>query len=322
MTRVRDADPPAVQRLTVDDRHAGQRIDNFLAARLKGVPRSRIYRGLRQGEVRVNRGRIRQDYRLQVGDVVRVPPLRTAAAGSRHPPGEALKQRLAARVLHRDRWVVAIDKPAGVPVHGGSGVDHGVVEALRAAWPDEPYLELVHRLDRETSGCLLLARRRSALRRLHESLRERRVDKRYLLLVRGRWEGGAQRVRSALERNVLRGGERVVRADPAGKPATTWLRPLARGETASLLQARTRTGRTHQIRVHAADLGHPLAGDGRYGDRRFNRQLRAAGLRRLFLHASSIAFPDPGGGTDVRVTAPLDAELAGVLEALGLAAGP
>ncbi|NIR32362.1 MAG: RluA family pseudouridine synthase [Gammaproteobacteria bacterium] len=304
--------------LTVDEDHAGQRIDNFLATRLRGVPRARVYRILRRGEVRVNKRRIRQDYRLQQGDVVRLPPLRLSAPRTGAPAPAAMGRVVAASVLHEDHNLVVLNKPGGLPVHGGTGRSHGLIEVLRTLRPQAPFLELVHRLDRETSGCLLVAKRRSALRALHESLRARRVEKGYLLLVRGRWKGPERRVELPLRKNVLRGGERMVTLDPAGKTALTELAPVAVGDTASLLAARTRTGRTHQIRVHAAAAGYPLAGDGKYGDRAFNRAMKARGLRRLFLHADEVAFPDPGCGTTVRVEAPLPDDLRPVLEDLGL----
>lgn len=308
--------------LTVGEDHVGQRIDNFLATRLRGVPRARVYRILRRGEVRVNKRRIRQDYRLQAGDVVRVPPLRLSPPRTESPVPPAIARVVEAGILHEDPGLLVVNKPTGVPVHGGTGRSHGVIEALRALRPKAPFLELVHRLDRETSGCLLVAKRRSALRALHESLRERRVEKRYSLLVRGRWAGPARRVELPLRKNVLQGGERMVTPDPAGKSALTELAPAAVGKTASLLTARTLTGRTHQIRVHAAAAGYPLAGDAKYGDRAFNRAMKVRGLRRLFLHADEMAFPDPGTGRAVHVAAPLPDDLQRVLEDLGLHPAP
>lgn len=307
--------------LTVDPDHAGQRIDNFLAARLRGVPRTRVYRILRRGEVRVNKRRIRQDYRLQAGDVVRIPPLRRPGerpAGSEARPLPEMLRLVAGSVLHEDAGVLVLNKPAGIPVHGGSGRSYGIIEALRALRPEARVLELAHRLDRDTSGCLLVARSRRTLKALHESLRSRRVEKRYVLLVRGRWQGGGRRIDLRLRKNVLRGGERMVTPDPEGKTALTHLAPVAVGTSASLLVARTLTGRTHQIRVHAAAIGHPVAGDAKYGERTFNQALRARGLRRLFLHAATVALPDPVSGAVLRIEAPLPAELRAVLGALGL----
>ena len=305
-----------VQILEITEDQAGQRVDNFLLARLKGVPRSHVYRILRRGEVRVNRGRIKPHYRLRAGDRLRLPPVRRREAGTLRPPA-ALLERLERAILYEDERLLVLDKPAGVAVHGGSGLSFGVIEALRTLRPGAPYLELVHRLDRDTSGCLLVAKRRSALRALHGLLREGRMDKRYLALVRGAWPGGPHRVDVPLRKNVLASGERVVRVSEAGKAAQTEFTARWTGEDVTLVEVRLLTGRTHQIRVHAAHAGHPLAGDERYGDAAFNRALRRAGLRRLFLHAWSVALEMPGGGPHLQVTAPLPADLLAVLERLG-----
>lgn len=305
--------------LTIDEHHAGQRIDNFLIARLKGLPRTRIYRILRRGEVRVNKGRIRQHYRLQHGDVVRIPPLRLAPSPTtERAPAAALRERVEECILFEDRGLIVLDKPSGVAVHGGSGRSHGVIEALRASRGDGRYLELVHRLDRDTSGCLMIAKRRSVLTALHAAFREGKVDKRYLVLVQGRWRGGARDVNAGLRRNVLQSGERLVRVDASGKAGRTRFVPRESGASASFLEARPFTGRTHQIRVHAASVGHPVAGDTKYGDRDFNRDMRGQGLRRLFLHAASLAFENPGEQAPATVEAPLPAELRRVLAGLGL----
>ncbi|RMD80576.1 MAG: RluA family pseudouridine synthase [Gammaproteobacteria bacterium] len=306
-----------MRRERVDPARAGQRIDNYLLGRLKGVPRSRVYRLLRRGEVRVNGRRAAPSYRLQAGDELRLPPVRTAEGGPVPPPAPRLLERLAAAVLYEDREVLVVNKPAGVPVHGGSGLAHGVIDALRLLRPGEA-LELAHRLDRDTSGCLVVARRRSALRALHRALREGEVDKTYLALVRGGW-GRAEEVRAPLLKNVLRSGERVVRVDRAGKEARTLFRPLRRYPLgpwgATLVEARPLTGRTHQIRVHARHAGHPIAGDPRYGDPAFDRALAPLGLRRLFLHAARVAFTLPSGRR-VAVEAPLEGRLQAVLQAL------
>ena len=293
---------------------ADQRIDNYLLRILKGVPKSRIYRLLRKGEVRVNRGRARPDYRLAAGDQVRIPPVTTAA--DKPGPGPVPGRQLAGRILHEDDRLLVVDKPAGMAVHGGSGLSFGVIEALRAARPEAKFLELVHRLDRETSGCLILAKRRSALRALHEQLRENRMDKRYFALLRGRLQPPRQRVDAPLRRNQLRGGERMVQVAGDGKPARTDFSLAEALPGASLVEAVLHTGRTHQIRVHAAHLGHPLAGDDKYGDPDFNRRLRSLGLNRLFLHAHFIACDHPATGERFQISAPLDAELRGVLERL------
>jgi 23S rRNA pseudouridine955/2504/2580 synthase len=293
---------------------AGQRIDNFLLARLKGVPKSRVYRILRRGEVRVNRGRVAPAYRLQTGDAVRIPPLRVSES-----PATAVVSSLPARlehaIIHEDDGLLVLNKPSGVASHGGSGIVLGAIEALRAARPGAPFLELVHRLDRETSGCLVIAKRRSVLRELHAQLRAHAVDKRYLLLVRGRWRGGGRKVELALARDQVRGGERVVRVTADGQPAVTRFTPLERFDDATLMRARPLSGRTHQIRVHATAVGHPIAGDPKYGDAGFNDALRARGLHRLFLHAHQLRFALPGGEA-LRIEAPLEPRLEALLDEL------
>ncbi len=309
---------PAVL-LIVDEGSAEQRIDNFLLARLKGVPRSRIYRLLRTGEVRVNKGRVRPEYRLVSGDQVRIPPLRRGAEEEAPALGPQQLQRLREAILFEDAELLLIDKPAGMAVHGGSGLSHGMIEALRQIYPPPLALELVHRLDRDTSGCLLIAKRRSALRAVHELLRKGSVEKRYLALVSGRVDWAERRVDVPLRKNLLRGGEREVRVDPSGSPSVTLFRRVRAFPQATLVEARLLTGRTHQIRVHAAHLGHPILGDDKYGDPEANRTLRALGLRRLFLHASALSFPRGGGAEPFRGSSPLPEELERVLERLGAA---
>ena len=307
-----------VQMVEIGPDLAGQRVDNYLLGRLKGAPRSLIYRILRRGEVRVNKGRIRPDYRLRAGDMLRIPPVRLEPRQTPARPADAVLRQLAAAILYEDERVLVLNKPSGLAVHGGSGLRYGVIEGLRALRPEARYLELVHRLDRETSGCLLIARRRSALRILHELLRENRIDKRYLALVRGRWQGGQRVVEAPLRKNVLRSGERIVRVDPTGKPSRSVFRPLAVAELASLVEVRLDTGRTHQIRVHAAHIGHPVAGDEKYGDPEFNRRLREmTGLNRLFLHARSLRIPWPDR-EPLEVIAPMDDTLTRTLEILEL----
>jgi len=310
--------PVTVQRVVIAERHAGQRIDNFLLGHLRKAPRALVYRILRTGQVRVNSGRIRQGYRLAEGDIVRIPPLKMPPQGQPRTPPERVRDDLNRRVLREsDGWLV-LDKPSGVAVHGGSGLSFGVIEALRAARPAERMLELAHRLDRETSGCLLVARRRAVLRNLHAQLREGRIRKRYLALVYGRWAGPVQVVDAPLRRSIGGGGERLVRATPEGKAARTRFRILEECGRATLIEALPTTGRTHQIRVHALAAGHPLAGDAKYGNRTFNRALHGCGLRRLFLHASALSFYDPDGDAMITVSAPLPPELGAVLAALGL----
>jgi len=307
--------PIKVRYVDVSADEAGQRIDNFLARHLRGVPRSVIYRVLRRGEVRVNSGRIRPHYKLKAGDSVRIPPLRvdpgpqTTVAGKRLP-------RIEDSIVFENPRLLVIDKPSGVAVHGGSGISHGVIEALRAQRPGAPFLELVHRLDRDTSGCLIIAKRRSALRALHEQLRLGSMQKRYLALLSGAWPGGSRRVQAALRKNRLQGGERVVRIDAEGKQAETVFHPVSGYGVASLVDIELKTGRTHQIRVHAAHIGQPLAGDEKYGDPEFNRRMKTLGLRRLFLHAHMIEFIDPGTDDVINISAPLPDELKQVLDRL------
>lgn len=292
-----------VRIVDIGPEEAGQRIDNYLIARLKGVPKSRVYRILRRGEVRVNRGRVQAAYRLQAGDAVRIPPVRVSEAQGA-AGGSSLPGRLEGAILYEDDELLVLDKPSGVAAHGGSGIALGAIEALRAARPGAPFLELVHRLDRDTSGCMMVAKKRSVLRELHAQLRAHTVDKRYLLLVAGAWRGGGRRVDLALVRDQLRGGERVVRVAADGQPASTSFTPLERFAETSLLRARPLSGRTHQIRVHAAALGHPITGDEKYGDSRVNLAMRERGLRRLFLHAAELRLELPGG-RPLRVEAPL-----------------
>ncbi len=299
----------------IDAERAGQRLDNYLLGELKGVPRSHVYRLIRSGQVRVNSGRTSPSYRLQAGDRVRVPPV-----GVR-PPAEpvATPDRLnwlAERIIYEDTKLLVLDKPAGLAVHGGSSVSLGCIEALRLLRPQSKDLELAHRLDRGTSGCLLLAKRRSALRVLHALLREGEVDKRYLTLVQGRWPDGKSEIDAPLVTRRV-GGEARVKVDEAGKEARSTFRVVDRfGKTASLLEVSIDTGRTHQIRVHAAHAGHPVAGDERYGDKDFNEYLKAFGLTRMFLHAHALSFDWPDTGEPFAASAPLPAELKAVLTAL------
>ena len=305
--------------VVVDGENDGRRVDNFLHSELPDLPRDRLYRMIRRGEVRVDGGRVRASRRLRDGEAVRIPPM--AASGRGAPAGPAaparIYRRLDASLLYEDDRLLVLDKPAGIAVHGGSGVSFGVIELLRAARPDAPYLELVHRLDRDTSGCLIVAKRRSALRALHEALRRRTLDKRYLALLGGAWRGGRHRVDLPLDRGRLTGGERMVHVSGAGRASITDLTTIAIGSGVTFAEAHPHTGRTHQIRVHCAARGHPVAGDEKYGDRVLNLRLRAAGLRRLFLHAASVHLGGPGLAA-VTVRAPLDPELASLAVRLGI----
>lgn len=295
---------------------AGQRLDNFLLASLRGVPRQHVYRLIRSGQVRVNSGRVAPSYRLKAGDRVRIPPVEVKRASEPHIRPADLAW-LEQRILYEDSRLLVLDKPAGLAVHGGSRVGIGCIEALRRLRPDARELELAHRLDRATSGCLLIAKRRSTLRVLHALLREGRVEKRYLALVRGAWQRGEIEVDVSLVR-APRGAERLVRVGASGKEARTRFKLVqAFGARASLLEATLLTGRTHQIRVHAAHLGHPLAGDERYGDPEFNRRMREFGLQRMFLHAHSLGFRWPDSGEWFSIDAPLPTPLGAVLESLG-----
>ncbi len=302
-----------VRKIRVDPEQAGQRIDNFLRGQLPGLPTGRLYRILRRGEVRVNGGRVRPEYKLREGDEVRIPPARVDA--SRDAPPSARVRDLEKRIVYEDKRLIVIDKPSGLAVHGGSGVSFGVIELARAARSDLRDISLVHRLDRETSGCLVLAKRRSALREMHQKFRDNTVEKNYLALAIGDWQLGEQVVDVPLKVEHRAKGERHVIVSADGKPAQTRIRLLRPYGRYSLLQCQPLTGRTHQIRVHASHLGHPLAGDERYGDSQANGELRRLGLKRLFLHAQSISFPDDSGN-ERHFTAPLAEDLQAFLDRL------
>jgi 23S rRNA pseudouridine955/2504/2580 synthase len=319
---MKDLERNSVQLVTIVEDEAGQRIDNYLLRICKGVPKSHIYRILRSGEVRVNKGRIDQLYRLQIGDVVRIPPIRIAEkdAGSAPVPGAEFA------IVHEDSHLLVIDKPAGVAVHGGSGVSYGVIEQLRAARPQAKFLELVHRLDRETSGLLLLAKKRSALTNLHEQMRDGSTDKRYLTLVSGNWTNPRQHVKLPLHKYTTPDGERRVVVQAGGQEAHTVFNLLRKWESFALLEAELKTGRTHQIRVHLASSGFPIAGDEKYGDFALNKQLQKANdtrgaLKRMFLHAYRITFQHPETGKPMTLTAPLPPECDRFLVSLGQPTG-
>ncbi len=283
---------PAVRHEVVGEAEHSQRIDNFLRRRCKGVPKSHLYRILRSGEVRVNGGRVGPDYRLQSGDQVRIPPLRTAAA-----PAMPVTAGQSFEILFEDDALIVLNKPAGVAVHGGSGVSFGVIEQIRAQRPESGFLELAHRLDRDTSGLLLLAKKRAALTALHAKMRDGAVRKRYLALVKGRWRDAVRNVRLALHKYVDDAGERRVSVSDSGRMAH------------SLVEVELITGRTHQIRVHLAHLGHPICGDDKYGDFAFNRELVRSGLKRMFLHAANLELAHPVDGRPLELAAPLPGDL-------------
>jgi 23S rRNA pseudouridine955/2504/2580 synthase len=312
----------SVRHVEVGAEEQGQRLDKVLGRLLPGVPRSHLFRVIRRGEVRVNGRRASPDQRLVLGDSVRLPPVRPAAPDAPRSAPRGLIEALERAVIHEDERLLVLDKPGGVAVHGGSGLSFGVIEALRASRPQQT-LELAHRLDRDTSGVLLVAKRSSALRTLHALLREGAVQKSYLALVLGRWRSEHQRVRAALRTDLRVGGERTVKVDASGKSALTEFRLLERyGTVASLVEAILHTGRTHQIRVHAAHCGHAVAGDAKYGDPEANRTLRTLGLNRMFLHAHRLAFRWPESGYEQCFTAPLPSELRAVLERIGDSPAP
>ncbi len=304
--------------VTADE--AGQRIDNFLMRHFKSVPRSRVYRLLRKGEVRVNRKRVDAQYRIQEGDELRLPPVRIDAVDETgrglRQPSSSLVELIERAVIYQDKHLLVIDKPAGVAVHGGSGMSFGIIEALRASRPRET-LELVHRLDRDTSGCLLVARDRGTLTSLHALIRNGGMHKTYLGLVAGSWQLGSKRIDAPLATDNRQHGERHVRVAAAGKDSVSIFKPVQFfGALATLMEIDIPTGRTHQIRVHASFAGHPLLGDDKYGDRDRNTELKRHGLRRTFLHAQSVAFEWPDSGVPFHASVPLPGELSAVLDAI------
>jgi 23S rRNA pseudouridine955/2504/2580 synthase len=310
-----------VRHFEVEEGEAGLRLDKYLARRLGDVPRTRIFRIIRRGEVRVNGHRAGPEARLSTNDRVRVPPLweepeQGSVRAQRGPPPAMAAAVGRAIVQETDRLLV-LDKPAGIAVHGGSGISFGIIEALRALKPGEP-LELVHRLDRDTSGCLLVARDAATLRTLHALLREGQCEKRYLVLVAGKWDLGHKRIDVPLRTDTRVGGERTVRADASGKPSLSDFRPVQFfGKLATLMEVGLHTGRTHQIRVHATYAGHPVAGDEKYGDAEFNARMRELGLTRMFLHSHIMSFEWPQSGGPFSASAPLPPELAAVLDQVG-----
>ena len=316
--------PPAVKWLVVDEESAGQRLDNFLLRHLKGVPKTHVYRIIRSGEVRINKGRCSADSRVQAGDEVRLPPVRVSAQvqakAERPAPGREFP------LLLEDVQLLAIDKPAGVAVHGGSGVSFGVIEQLRQARPQTAWLELVHRLDRETSGILLVAKKRSALKHLQDQFRERETGKTYLALVQGEWPARLKVIDQPLHKYLLPDGERRVKVtakdDPEGMRSITLVKVAQRLAGSTLLEVTIKTGRTHQIRVHLASQGHPIAGDDKYGDFEWNKALHKQGLKRMFLHAWRLQFTHPASGERVALEAALPAELQEHLDHVQLPSAP
>lgn len=314
---------PAVQFIEITDSNAGQRIDNFLLSLQKGVPKSRIYRAIRKGEVRVNKGRIKATYKLQLNDIVRLPPLRISTKVVSSHLSDSLRQILTDSILFEDDDLLVINKPSGLAVHAGSKINQGVIEALKLLRPELPFLELIHRLDRDTSGCLLLAKNRISLLEVQDQFRDHTIDKRYLTLMKGAWLQGEKEVNAPLlKQSMPTDGDRMVRVDAAGKSARTLFIPRdlyrnGQGEAiAQFTEVVLYTGRTHQIRVHSAHIGHPLAADDKYGNRLFNRSLRPLGLKRLFLHAWQLTIQHPTSGQPLHLEAPLPTELSDFLNTL------
>ncbi|AWB65958.1 23S rRNA pseudouridine(955/2504/2580) synthase RluC [Saccharobesus litoralis] len=315
---MKENDYKSVSFVTLDEEICGQRIDNWLKRNLKGVPTSLIYRIIRKGEIRVNKKRVKPEYKLQEGDVVRIPPIKIdEAADKPKQVGQHILDSVEKNILFEDESLMIINKPSGLAVHGGSGLNFGLIEAVRKLRPNCRSLELVHRLDRDTSGAIVIAKKRSALKSLHEQLRHKTVDKRYWALVRGRWSDKLRKVEKPLHKNQLSSGERLVKVDAKlGKPSLTKFRVLQRFDQATLVEASPVTGRTHQIRVHTAASGHPIACDDKYGEKDFDQVVKQVGVKRLFLHAASISFLHPKTETTLRVEAPLDDKLAQALNKL------
>ncbi|MFT5721720.1 MAG: 23S rRNA pseudouridine955/2504/2580 synthase [Motiliproteus sp.] len=309
MTTAANVPTSGVQLIEITVENEGQRIDNFLLTFLKGVPKTRIYRLLRKGEVRVNKGRIQAPYRLVVGDVVRLPPIRVPEEKAQASIGSGLTKTLEGAVLFENDQLLVINKPSGLAVHGGSGITLGLIEALRQMRPDSKFLELVHRLDRDTSGAVMVAKKRSTLTALHDDLRQGRISKIYHALVMGHWSKRLLKIDAPLKKNDLKSGERLVNVDPEGKVSITEFRLLESYEHCSLVEAKPVTGRTHQIRVHVLHAGHPIIGDPKYGDERMNRLMKAEGVKRLFLHAAELRLRLPGSTERLIIKAPMESGL-------------
>ncbi len=304
-----------VRFLTIDEDQQGQRLDNFLRVVLKGVPKTHIYRLIRKGEVRVNKGRVKADTKLAANDIVRIAPVRVSEAKAPVAPGMDVARRLEAAIIYEDDALLVLNKPSGLAVHGGSGVSVGVIEALRQLRPDCRFLELVHRIDRDTSGCLLIAKKRSLLRHLHAQIREHHMLKVYNALVDGRWPARKESVSAPLQKNILQSGERMVTVHPEGKRSKTRFRVLERYQETTLVEASLETGRTHQIRVHTQHTGHPILGDSKYGYEDTHKLAAQIGLGRLFLHAAKVGVNLPDGSYR-EFEAPLPEELTTVLQSL------
>ncbi|MCG9682768.1 23S rRNA pseudouridine(955/2504/2580) synthase RluC [Vibrio sp. Isolate23] len=304
-----------VQFVDIDEDMAGQRIDNFLRNQLKSIPKSMVYRILRKGEVRVNKKRIKAEYKLKAGDLVRIPPVTIEEKQDEVAPSVKLNKvaELEHMIIHEDEHMLILNKPSGTAVHGGSGLKFGAIEALRALRPQARFLELVHRIDRDTSGILLVAKKRSALRHLQAQFREKTVQKYYFALVMGQWKSSCKVVKAPLLKNEVNS---IVRVNPQGKPSETRFKIIEKLADATLIQASPITGRTHQIRVHTQYTGHPIAWDDRYGDRRFDAYTAKVGLDRLFLHAANIKFQHPSNDEWMEISAPMEPKLEKALAGL------
>ena len=305
---------PQVAFVEITEDNCDQRLDNFLITRLKGVPKSHIYRIVRKGEVRVNKGRVDVKYRLVTGDIVRIPPIRVAERSEESYVPQGLQAALQQGILFEDEGFLIVNKPAGFAVHGGSGVSSGIIEGLRLIRPEAHFLELVHRLDKDTSGCLLIAKKRSALRKLQELFRNSQIQKTYQALLSGQWIRKKLLVTAPLLKNTSKGGERVVVISQSGKAAETLFTRLKLFRNATLVEASPKTGRTHQIRVHAASLGHPIVGDERYGVDDVNKVFKNKGYKRMFLHANTLKFQHPVTGILMNISAPLPSQLENLLK--------
>jgi 23S rRNA pseudouridine955/2504/2580 synthase len=309
MNSQQNALPTKVVQIEITEENHEQRLDNFLITLLKGVPKTRIYRIVRKGEVRVNKGRVEVNHRLKTGDIVRIPPVRIAERSEEVFVPTNLKDALQHSILFEDDGFLIVNKPAGFAVHGGSGVSSGIIEGLRLLRPEAKFLELVHRLDKDTSGCLVIAKKRSALRAFHAIFRDNQVKKTYLALLSGQWKKKKLVVNAPLLKNIAKGGERMVMVSSAGKEAETVFTRLTAFAESTLVEAAPKTGRTHQIRVHALHLGHPIVGDERYGRDDVNSMFRQKGYKRMFLHAQTLAFSHPLTGEPMKITAPLPQQL-------------
>ncbi|WP_339050044.1 23S rRNA pseudouridine(955/2504/2580) synthase RluC [Rickettsiella endosymbiont of Xylota segnis] len=305
-----------IQQLTVTNDHSGQRLDNFLMSRLKGLPKSRLYRIIRKGELRINKKRVKPDYRLQEGDIIRIPPLRLAPRTPKNILNANLAGLLEKAIIFEDKHFLVLNKPSGMAVHGGSGIHLGVIEALRLLRPQLKFLELVHRLDRDTSGCLLLAKKSSILKELHELLRSGQMKKTYIALVAGHWPKSLRKVDAPLYKNQLQSGERIVLVQAEGKSSLTEFSVQHYYVESTLIAVMPITGRTHQIRVHAQFAKHPIIGDEKYGEKEINKKMRQLGCKRLFLHASQLEFTLGSTGKTITLAAKLPEDLNQVLKNL------